>query len=129
MRRAVGGAVLAAFVLWVVDGSLRRVAADWSIEGQVAGITDGGVAWNSLGQAYRGAPGAWNREPGWDLPVAASEVRMLSISASEESGLVVAHDDRVWLRTSSGWHAMPPLPTEPVGVEATSFGHAKQTFR
>lgn len=104
----------------------QRAMADWGGTGLVAGIGHG-VVWNALGDAYTPDLYVWNRQPPLDLPVPASDVRL--IDGDGGSLLLVTTSDAVFWYTNSQWYAMPAVPGGPISVEGRSFGKTKGAYR
>jgi len=107
-----------------------RARADWSGIGPVFGMAGGIVAWNSQGQAYQGNStiGSWSHLDRLDLPVPASDVKMLE-GEPYGSIMFVTQSDEIWQNASGQWARLPPVPGGLVSVEGRSFGATKAKFR
>ena len=109
----------------------RSAMADWvgPGSGNVAGVVSrsgGFVAWSVTGEAWTIDQRGWERDLElYDLPVPASEVKV--IAGGHSGGLVlITVDDRAYDHGGSiGWIDVGQYPGSPVGLEGGSWGSLK----
>jgi hypothetical protein len=116
--------VLALAIAWNLGAMNAR--ADWDPGGSgcIAGL-HWRYVYDYLGRCWHvSESGAWNPEPGLDIPVPAAQVKFF------EDMVLVTTTDQVWHHVSTGWELADPFPgCGGTALEKSSWGGIKKQFR
>ena len=112
----------------------QSAKADWdeTLTGPIVG-GDGWKFYTRSGEAWEvqreGPP--WHRTPAYDLPVPASDVKLVTLDYSGQGRLVTKSGD-AWVHDygeSCSWVYVGPFPGGSVQVESKSWSGVKDAFR